>query len=184
MKHFRAPIIANEHGSVMVVALLAVIMLSIVGFAASRTTRTENLTLRNVFMDKQDFYITDGSIYTVARNVDQAVSGYEVVDINTSLILTTVTGASTQGSLSDADWQDILDEFDDTAWPVVNSGTAKEYSFRAVYRGQGLMPKGYGPKFGAYMFEITSRKQETSGGTTDFSTVIDTGHRKIGPKTT
>lgn len=180
----------EEKGSVIVVVLLIISLLTIVGIAARETSTTEMLTVRNVILDRQDFYYTESSIYTVARSVDQGTGGFAITDINTPTILTDTTQGTaplTQSglALSDDDWKALLNNYTDGNWPINSATQPGEYAYRVFYRGQGTLPKGFGAKGStAYIYSIVSRKQKSdgAGNVSETTTIIDTGHRKIGPK--
>jgi len=180
----------NERGSVIVIVLLIISLLTIIGISAIKTSTTEMLTVRNVTLDKQDFYFTESSIYAIARSVDQGTGGFVILDIDTPAILSSVSqGAApvTQVGLAASDdaWQAILDDYTDTAWPINNAAQPTEHAYRVFYRGQGDLPKGFGAKGStAYIYSIVSRRQTSDGlgNVSGSTTIIDTGHRKIGPK--
>jgi hypothetical protein len=182
----------DERGTIIVIVLLIVSLLTIVGIAAMGSSTTEMRTVRNVILDRQDFYYTESGIYTIARNVDQGTGGFVILDIDTPTLLSEVTeGAAplTQTGIgaTDEEWLAVLSNYTDVAWPINNADQPGEYAYRVYYRGQGELPKGFGAKGStAYIYSIVSRKQESdgAGNVSGTTTIIDTGHRKIGPKAT
>lgn len=189
MRNF-SKITDDEKGSAIVIVLLIVALLTVVGIAARTTSTTEMMTVRNVILDRQDFYFTESGIYTVARSVDQGAGGFVILDINTPTILSAVTEGAAPLSqagigVTDEEWEAILSNYTDAAWPINNETEPGEYAYRVYYRGQGELPKGFGAKgSSSYVYSIVSRKQvsDGAGNVSGTTTIIDTGHRKIGPK--
>ena len=184
----------SEDGSIVVITLIILMLLTVMGISATSTTDIELQIVQNTTLYKQNFYRTEGGSFEVAYDVDKAggTSGcpsdrpscsesYAILDVDKPMFLTATTGGATVENPSTTQ---IAARFD-TAWPKNYETQTHEYGYRAFYKGQGPMPKGYGVNFGTYVFDISSRKQSSpSAGATpeDLTTVIMQGFRKIGPK--
>ena len=188
-------IVNNERGSILIVTLVILVLLTIIGTTAITTTDTEFRIVQNEKTYKTNLYISEGGSYEVALDVDRASPGtqtacgsndriscsilYSITDINTPVFLSTTQDGSTLSNPSSTQ----IGSYTDTAWSKNYETQTNEYAYRVFYKGQGPMPKGYGTNFGSYLYDITVRKQLTDGGAVDdMSTVIGQGFRKIGPK--
>ncbi len=189
-----ALLLMNEEGSVMVVVIIVMALLLLMGITATNISTVEMQILRNTIIQKQDFYITEGGVTEVAADVDYSglpdrqcndpgrtscgdAGFYNITDIDTPVILTQSNGQASISNPTEAQVNNVTD----TTWPVNHDGDGNEYAYRAYYKGQGPMPKGYGAGFGAYIFDITARKQSDSM-LASMSITINEGYRKIGPK--
>jgi Tfp pilus assembly protein PilX len=63
----------NEHGSIMVVALLILALLSIIGISATTTTEIETLISRNEKFHKIAFYNADSGIYPATKLISTCI---------------------------------------------------------------------------------------------------------------
>jgi hypothetical protein len=66
MKTFRHPL-SNEEGSVIILSLMVLVILSIVGFSASRTSTTEMQIVRNDATYQQNFYLAESGAVQAAQ---------------------------------------------------------------------------------------------------------------------
>jgi hypothetical protein len=143
----------EEQGSITIVALLILVVLTILGITLTRTTTLDLRIGTNELVRKQNFYIVEGGVYREAAEVGEG-STYVVANINQPYQVAaqvignaTATGVfdsfgSKTGPLPGADHQ----------IPVVD-GTP--YNFQVDYVGFYLPPKGYSvDQFSRYDFDI------------------------------
>jgi len=57
----------NERGSVIVIALVLLVLLTIIGISASRTTEIETMIAGNERVSKQNFYVAEGATLQAAQ---------------------------------------------------------------------------------------------------------------------
>jgi hypothetical protein len=63
----------NEEGSVVVLSLLVLVILSIVGFSASRTSTTEKQIIRNDAIYQENFYLAESGATEAAQMLHDTV---------------------------------------------------------------------------------------------------------------
>ena len=105
----------RENGNVTILALMILVILTLIGLSASRTSTTDMQIAKNLIPYKQDFYISEGG-----QNRESAFiggGGYSVIDINN---VSTLVNNQTH-SIS----------------------TGKNYDYTVVYEGHFNPPKGY-----------------------------------------
>ena len=143
----------EEQGSITIVALLILVVLTILGISLTRTTTLDLRIGTNELVRKQNFYVAEGGVYREAAEVGEG-SSYVVANVNQPHKVgaqvignTTDTGVfnsvgTKTGSLPGASHQ----------VPVVG-GTP--YNFQVDYYGFSLPPKGYSvDQFSRYDFDI------------------------------
>jgi hypothetical protein len=180
----------NESGSVILIAVIILVLLTVMGISATSTTDIEFKIVQNTNLYKSNFYLTEGGGIEVAYDVDKAGGGacpaegetdyrascvetYAILNINQPRMLTNTDYPPFEGDEfddgaenraidpSDEDDVAVVDNYSDKLWPINYPLTAREYGYRVHYTGQGRMPKGYGVNFGTYVFDISTRKQTT-----------------------
>lgn len=196
-RHFMFSCFDSEKGSVMLVAIMILMLLTLIGIAATNTTSIENFIAGNEKVYKQDFYITEGGTNQEVSHVGYAgVNGlytwYEISDPETynqilfpntpidydpsgndmsSSVVTAViskTAPYTNGPLVN----------DPTTWPRQNlmNNTADnnyDYAYLVTYLYPDVPPKGMNAtKFSFYKFRINGQRQ----------VAIEMGGGKVGPK--
>jgi Tfp pilus assembly protein PilX len=184
----------NQEGFALIVVVLIIFLLTVAGISALNLTTTEIQIAGNDRMMKQDFYVAEGGCIEKAIDIDKNSSSYAVVDINTPVLLTTTVHGNalprkiTQGndkSIDTAVEVSMLDPKNatDALWPAENQGTREEYAYRIYYRNPGDLPRGYdASKFGAYVFDVTARKQTSKDNKIlEINNIINRGFKKIGP---
>ncbi|MFP4036118.1 MAG: PilX N-terminal domain-containing pilus assembly protein [Desulfobacteraceae bacterium] len=57
----------NQQGSVLVIALILLVLLTVIGISASRNTEIETMIAGNERINKQNFYIAEGSAMRAAQ---------------------------------------------------------------------------------------------------------------------
>ena len=134
----------GEQGSITVVALLILVVLTILGVTITRTTTLDLRIGSNELQRKQDFYVAEGGVYREAAEVGQGDS-YVVTNINKPHeVANNVEGildsnGNPIGSLPGAE----------------HKVYGKAYNFKVDYVGFHLPPKGYSvDQFSRYDFEI------------------------------
>ncbi|MCP3940828.1 MAG: hypothetical protein GY710_05020 [Desulfobacteraceae bacterium] len=78
MKHSNS-IIANEKGSAIVFALLALSILSIIGISSTNTTTTELNIVRNEQIYQTNFYLAESSAYEAALRIENETDPFELI---------------------------------------------------------------------------------------------------------
>ena len=123
-------IINSENGNVLIVALLMLVILTLIGISASRTSTTDMQVARNQIPHKQDFYIAEAGQNREAAFIGGG--GHPIVDVNT---VTTLVDNLTQTIFTD-----------------------KTYDYTVVYEGHFLPPKGYATnEFARYDFSVDTK---------------------------
>ena len=169
MKSYKA-----EQGSVTIVALLILVVLTILGIALTRTTTLDLRIGTNELVRKQNFYETEGGVYREAAVVGEG-SDYVVTNVNVrhkvGAQVIGSSGAPDTGIFTTAGWKTLLKGAPHRI-PAVASGTP--YNFEVWYEGFFLPPKGYSAdQFSRYDFNIDG----------DINNVrVDTRFYRIGPK--
>ena len=143
----------REEGSVMVIALMLLVILTLIGIMATRTSTTDIQIAGNQIPYKQNFFIGEGGLNREAAEVGRG--NYPVLQINTT------------GQLADQDSGSLP-----PPTPHVVAGTA--YSFTVDYLGYFLPPPGYSViHFSRYDYDI-----DVTGGRIN----VASRYYKIGPK--
>ncbi|BBO86333.1 hypothetical protein [Desulfosarcina ovata] len=176
----------NPEGSAIILAVLLLLILTLGGIIAIDYSNVELKYTRNDIERKQLFYYSESAGHEVAYDVDKTTTNdYAILDTATPIIVTQIS-AGTRISNPTATQ---VTNYTDTAWPV-NTGNAdlgsltdREYAYRVYYIGLGQMPKGFGADFSSFVYDISTRVQETTAtGIEIHSAAIAQGFRKIGPK--
>jgi hypothetical protein len=181
--------INDQEGSAIIVTILILLILTLGGITAIDYSNIEVKYSRNDIERKQLFFFTESSGHEVAYDVDKTTdTRYAVLDTDTPIIVTSITAGNRTPNPTAAQ---VMDYFD-PAWPINTSDVdspeltslrSREYGYRVYYTGLGFMPKGFGSNFSSFVFDISTRVQETVGGNTELkSAAIVQGFRKIGPK--
>jgi hypothetical protein len=182
----------NDQGSVVLIAVIILVVLTVIGIAATNTTDIELKIVQNTNLYKKNFYHTESGGLEVAYDVDKAGGGtcpssgdadYRLsclpdyapsnpleAEFLTAPVTTTPTAAE-------------IKDYANTGWPANYPETADEYGYRVYYRGTGSPVKGFdASKYTAFIYDISTRKQTTTSGTVgNMTTVIRQGFRKMGP---
>ncbi len=133
----------GEHGSITVVALLILVVLTVLGVTITRTTTLDLRISTNELIRKQSFYVAEGGIYREAAEVGEG--NYVVTNINQPRDL------ADQRGLTTADGTTVIGALPGAAHQVL--GTS--YNFDLDYVGFFLPPKGYSvDQFSRYDFDI------------------------------
>ena len=74
-------ILNNEKGNVTVIALMMLVILTLIGISASRTSTTDMQIARNEIPHKQDFYISEGGQNREAAFI--GLGNHAVIDVET-----------------------------------------------------------------------------------------------------
>lgn len=139
-EHMKA-IMTREHGergSITVIALMILVVLTLIGIMASRTSTTDIQIAGNEIPHKQNFFIGEGGLNREAAEVGRG--NYPVVQVNTAGQLADQTGQTSGNPLP-------------APIPHVVAGTA--YSFTLDYLGYFLPPPGYSViHFSRYDYDI------------------------------
>ena len=144
--------LTNENGNVTVVALFILVILTLVGISASRTSTTDMLIARNQIPYKQDFFVAEGGQNIEATEV--GVGNYPITNIDDVNAELTYSG-------SESSHHRVLNE---------------TYDSKVNYAGHHLPPKGYSViRFSRYDYIV-----ETSDESDVVN--INSRYYKIGPK--
>ena len=181
----------KEQGSVTVVALLILVILTILGITITRTTNLDLKISTNELFQKQNFYVVEGGVYREAAEV--GYGSYAVTDINTVHTVAKQDhqwpGAKKAGLTNAAGTviltgpnTDLPGDKDGGGFHVIegakDQGLTKidDYDFTLTYEGYFLPPKGYSATdFSRYDFSVDAN---------DEAKVVNVAARyyRIGPK--
>jgi hypothetical protein len=143
----------EEQGSITIVALLVLVVLTILGITLTRTTTLDLRIGTNELVRKQNFYLAEGGVYREAAEVGDG-SSYVVADVNQPHKV----AAQVIGNATDTG---VFNSFGTKTGPLpgaehripVIDGTL--YDFQVDYVGFYLPPKGYSvDQFSRYDFDI------------------------------
>jgi len=180
-------VLTNENGSILVIAMLLLLVLSLLGTFALNTTEFEINIAANQQNWEKDFNVSEGSAKLEATKVGFARTGvndwYEISEpdiLNQYLVPPNVDfdpgSDMTQG---------IPTTFDDAAaddytlWPRQNmiqdtADNLYDYAYLVTYLFPDIPPKGYDSStFAGYKFRINGEK----------TVVVELGGIKVGVKT-
>ena len=135
----------DEEGNVTLIALILLVVLTLIGISANRTSMLDMQIARNEIPYKQDFYIAEGGINIEASEIGKGM--YPVPDINaTDQLLATSDPTSPQyvgvGNIAK------------------HSVGGKSYDFNVTYVGSYLPPSKFSSvKYARYDYNV-----ETFGG--------------------
>jgi hypothetical protein len=76
-----------ENGSITVIALMMLVVLTLIGIAVTRTSSTDIRIAANVVPYKQDFYVSEGGLHREAAELGRG--NYPVPDIEIPMTLAT-----------------------------------------------------------------------------------------------
>jgi hypothetical protein len=122
--------IKMETGNISVVALMILVILTLIGISASRTSDTDVIAARNLIPHKQDFYIAEAGQNMEAIKI--GMGDYHVLDSdNPELILSETTEEVVPGHSCD---------------------------YKVIYKGHFFPPKGYSAlHFTRYDYEVITK---------------------------
>ncbi len=154
----------SEQGSITVIALMLLVVLTLLGITISRTSTIDIQIAGNEIPFKQNFYVAEGGIHREAAEVGRG--NYPVMNINNPGQLAYQTG-----SLSG---QATGDPLPDPAHLV----NLKAYDFTLDYLGFFLPPQGYSVvHFSRYDYDVDS-----FGDPAGSKIRVASRYFKIGPK--
>ena len=148
----------REEGNVMVIAFVLLVVLTLIGIFATRTSQIELLTAYNEVPYKQNFYVAEGGVNREAAELGQGM--YSVNQVFSPQILATQASTSLPGS--------------------EHKVLGKPYDFTVNYIGAYTAPSG----FSAIHFSRYDYAVDAWAGGTGSSGRVHVGARfyKIGPK--
>jgi hypothetical protein len=148
----------TEQGSVMIIAFVLLVVLTLIGIFATRTAQIELLTAYNEVPYKQNFYIAEGGMNREVAELGQG--SYAVQQVFSPWILATQTSPNLPGS--------------------EHKVLGKSYDFTVKYIGAYTAPSG----FSAIHFSRYDYSVDAWAGGTASSGKVHVGSRvfRIGPK--
>jgi hypothetical protein len=156
----------SEQGSVTVIALIILVVLTLIGISATRTSNVEMRIAANVIPFKQDIYLAQGGLHREAGELGRGE--YPVTNVVTASTLADETGfppGAGTGSLP-GDNHELPD--------IDGDGQIEPYDFEVRYVGYYPPPTGYSViHFSRYDFEVDS-----TGG----NVFVSSRYYKIGPR--
>jgi hypothetical protein len=151
----------SEQGSITVIALMILVVLTLLGITISRTSTIDVQIAGNEIPFKQNFYVAEGGIHREAAEV--GAGNYPVLNINTAAQLADQTGQANGNPLPPPD-------------PHLVNGRA--YAFTLNYLGFFLPPQGYSVvHFSRYDYDVDS-----FGDPAGSRIRVASRYYKIGPK--
>lgn len=146
----------SENGSVTIIALILLVVMTIIGISASRTATIDLQIAGNQIPYKKSFYISEGGVNR--ESIEVGRGSYPVVNVD-----------NFGSHLADEAGQDNGSAL---PLPTPHEVAGHPYDFNLVYEGYFLPPAGYGIYFSRYDYSIDS----TAG-----NVEIDSRYYKIGP---
>ena len=146
----------SENGSVTIIALILLVVMTIIGISASRTATIDLQIAANQIPYKKSFYISQGGVNRESIEVGRGSYPVVIVD-NFGSHLADEAGQDNGSTLP---------------LPTPHEVAGHPYDFNVVYEGYFLPPAGYGIDFSRYDYSIDS----TAG-----NVEIDSRYYKIGP---
>ena len=147
----------SEQGSITVIALMILVVLTLLGITISRTSTIDVQIAGNEIPFKQNFYVAEGGIHRESSEVGRG--NYPVMNINNPIQL------ANQGSAG-------------LPAPAPHLVNGRAYDFTLDYLGFFLPPQGYSVvHFSRYDYDVNSF------GDPDASRIrVASRYFKIGPK--
>jgi Tfp pilus assembly protein PilX len=144
----------SEQGSITVIALMILVVLTLLGITISRTSTIDVQIAGNEIPYKKSFYVAEGGVHREAAEVGRG--SYPVTDINTfSVELANQTAHNPRHNVAGTD-----------------------YGFTLFYEGYFLPPKGYSVvHFSRYDYDI-----DAFGDPAGSRIRVGSRYFKIGPK--
>ena len=147
----------SEQGSITVIALMILVVLTLLGITISRTSTIDVQIAGNEIPYKQDFYVSEGGVHREASEVGRG--SYPVMNINAAAQLADQTGQADGNPLPN---------------PVPHLVATEPYTFTLDYKGYFLPPAGYSVvHFSRYDYFV-----DVTGG----NVRVASRYFKIGPK--
>ena len=146
----------EEQGSITIVALLILVVLTILGITLTRTTTLDLRIGTNELVRKQNFYETEGGVYREAAEVGEG-NNYVVTNVNQPhKVAAQVIGNATDTGIFNSFGARVTPSLPGASHQIpVVGGTL--YDFQADYAGFFLPPKGYSvDQFSRYDFNINA----------------------------
>jgi hypothetical protein len=147
----------SEQGSITVIALMILVVLTLLGITISRTSTIDVKIAGNEIPFKQNFYVAEGGIHREAAEVGRG--NYPVMNVN--------------------DFNVELANQDSVGLPApAHEVAGRSYDFSLEYLGFFLPPQGYSVvHFSRYDYDV-----ETFGDPAGSRVRIASRYYKIGPK--
>jgi len=149
----------KEEGSVVVIALMILVVLTLLGIMATRTATTDIRIAANETIYKKNFYVAEAAVWREALEIGRG--NYPVVTISSGYLLADENGKYPSGSLpGDAhDFNNIT------------------YAFDVRYEGYFLPPSGYSViHFSRYDYTVDANTPAPD------TVRVASRYYKIGPK--
>ncbi len=154
----------SEQGSITVIALMLLVVLTLLGITISRTSTIDVQIAGNEIPFKQNFYVAEGGIHREASEVGRG--NYPVMNINTT------------GELADQDGQADGSDLPGPETDHIHRVAGNAYNFTLDYLGYFLPPQGYSVvHFSRYDYDI-----ESFGDPAGSNIRVASRYFKIGPK--
>ena len=146
----------SENGSVTIIALILLVVMTIIGISASRTATIDIKIAANQIPYKKSFYISEGGVNR--ESIEVGSGSYPVLNVDNF-------GARLAN-------QTIQDNGNPLPSPTPHEVAGHSYDFELFYEGHFLPPAGYGINYSRYDYSIDS----TAG-----NVGIESRYYKIGP---
>jgi hypothetical protein len=151
----------SEQGSITVIALMILVVLTLLGITITRTSTIDIQIAGNEIPFKQNFYVAEGGIHREAAEVGRG--NYPVMNIDTAHPLADETGQADGNPLPA---------------PAPHLVNLKAYDFTLDYLGFFLPPQGYSVvHFSRYDYDV-----ESFGDPAASRIRVASRYYKIGPK--
>jgi len=171
----------REQGSITVVALLVLVVLTILGITITRTTTLDLRIGTNELMRRQSFYVAEGGVYREAAVVGQGNYGVSNIYSRHQLAMQRVDADNKhkESGLTDGSGLPLPGDSPCT-YPYCTQDDKTHravdgyYNFDLFYIGSYLPPKGYSmDQFSRYDFDIQTDRDNVN---------VNARFYRIGPK--
>jgi hypothetical protein len=162
----RNTFIQNEDGSVMVLALLVLLILTLLGITSTYMTKTETMIAENHYYNKIAFYAADAAKPYVAEQT--LLYSSQNIDITKPIEFPNNDGLDNDGDGST----------DETGEKYVLSGE-QAFEGTVLYRGSGWLDRGLGFEVGSFKAHVY-QLESTGYGPRNSVRRIEDGFYRIG----
>jgi hypothetical protein len=163
----------SEQGSITVIALMILVVLTILGITISRTATIDVQIAGNEIPFKQNFYVAEGGIHRESSEVGQGQ--YPVLNVQNPSFLANQTGLDNGNGIEDAGGEGDPSSL---PAPIPHRVANRSYDFSLNYLGFYLPPQGYSViHFSRYDYSV-----DAFGDPNASRIRVASRYYKIGPK--
>lgn len=171
-RHMR--MITNDQGSALVIGLLTLALLSLLGSAATTTSRTESQIAGNDKVHKEAFYATEIGLTKGEMVVENLATRYDLDEEN----IKGHYGQGEQPAWSDLEWNDdysVAVNSADIPTGLAHIAAAPRYTIEERDFRRDSLTTGIGVPTGVYRFNVSAHG---NGSTSKAETLLQTIYAK------